>query len=288
MAWIPGGTFQMGSTDGLADERPVHEVTVDGFWMDETEVTNAQFAAFVEATDYKTVAERPLNPGDFPGADPKLLVPGALVFEMDGGKGAGWKYQPNAEWRHPLGPGSSIEGKADHPVVQVAYEDALAYAEWAGKSLPTEAEWEFAARGGHDGLAYTWGKQLHPDGKQMANIWQGTFPALNQNDDGFLYTAPVKSFPPNDYGLYDISGNVWEWCLDWYRPDAYKDAEAVNPTGPKDSFNPDEPNAPARVLRGGSFLCAENYCRGYRPSTRMKSSPDTGLLHSGFRCIKRP
>ncbi|MEQ1823468.1 MAG: formylglycine-generating enzyme family protein [Fimbriimonadaceae bacterium] len=276
MTWIPGGTFTMGSERDRADEAPAHSVALDGFWIDNTEVTNGQFAEFVKATKYQTVAEK--NP-DIPGVPKEKLVPGALVFKA----GAGWTYVPGANWRHPEGPGSTIEKKLDHPVVQVCWEDAAAYAKWAGKTLPTEAQFEYAARGGRTGARYSWGDA--PPVKQ-ANFWQGSFPEKNDNTDGFLTTSPVRSFEPNGFGLYDMAGNVWEWCQDWYRPDAYKSAASKNPSGPPNSNDPDEPGMPKRVVRGGSYLCADCYCQGYRLTARMKSSPDTGLMHTGFRCVK--
>jgi formylglycine-generating enzyme required for sulfatase activity len=218
-----------------------------------------------------------------------MLKPAALVFEIQQAGGPySWEYRHGADWRHPLGPKSSIEGKGKHPVVQVAWEDAVAYAEWAGKSLPTEAQWEYAARGGEN-HEYIWGEELVPDGIYMANTWQGNFPYENDATDMFSHTAPVKTYEPNKFGLYDMGGNVWEWCSDWYRPDAYKTSASSNPTGPIDSYDPMEPGLPKRVTRGGSFLCSQNVCRGYRPSSRMKTTPDTGLIHTGFRCVrKRP
>lgn len=292
MMWIPSGTFMMGSTNGQPDELPVHPVTLDGFWMDKTEVTNEEFQKFVEATGYVTIAERKPDPKDFPGADPALLVPGSVVFsppvEDPGLQNhyAWWKYVPEANWKHPEGPGSTIEGREKFPVVHVSWEDAMAYAKWAGKRLPTEAEWEYAARGGLHQYPYTWGDTKHPNERSMANIWQGQFPLENTEKDGFRATAPVASFPPNGYGLYDMAGNVWEWCADWYRPDAYASNEKLNPKGPKESFDPNEPGMPKKVIRGGSYLCSDLYCIGYRPSARMKSAPDTGLSHTGFRCVK--
>lgn len=301
----------MGSTDALArpDESPVHRVRVDGFWMDATEVTNRQFAAFVAATGYVTVAERPVDweelkkqvaPGT-PKPPDEDLQPGALVFTPPDHPvdlrdvSQWWRWTTGADWRHPSGPGSSIDGKDDYPVVQVCYEDAVAYAAWAGGRLPTEAEWEFAARGGLDGRVNVWGDE--PVDGTRANTWQGHFPDKNTMDDGFLGVAPVKSFPPNGYGLYDMAGNVWEWCSDLYRPDAYArlvlengiDGVTVNPTGPKSSLDPRNPYGPeSRVQRGGSFLCNDSYCASYRPSARMSCSPDTGMSHVGIRCVMTP
>jgi formylglycine-generating enzyme required for sulfatase activity len=279
----------MGSEHELAmpDESPVHPVQLDGFWMDRQEVTNAEFKRFVDATGYITTAEKP------PGPD---TAPGSLVFVMPAEGQADeeqlnwWTWREGTDWRHPEGPDSNLEGKDQHPVVHVSWFDAMAYAEWAGKRLPTEAEFEYAARGGKAGNTYAWGNELYPNGEQRANVWQGQFPERNLLTDGFEGTAPVGSFPANGYGLHDMSGNVWEWCLNWYRPDDYErqaaEKPSVNPRGPADSFDPDEPDLPKRVSRGGSYLCSENYCCGYRPSARMKTSPDTGLVHTGFRCVK--
>lgn len=305
MAWIPGGEFLMGSDDPQADpaERPAHRVRVDGFWMDVTEVTNAKFREFVEATGYATTAERPIDweqlknavPPGTPKPPDDRLGPGSLVFSppgqrvMPAGQPTWWSWVAGASWRHPEGPGSSLEGREDHPVVHVSWDDAYAYARWAGKRLPTEAEWEFAARGGLEGRKYAWGDELEPDGKPLANYWQGHFPDANTRADGFLRTAPVKSFPPNGYGLHDMVGNVWEWCGDWYRPDAYRSASgrgvALNPTGPPASFDPDEPYQPKRATRGGSFLCSPNYCSNYRPGARRGTASDSGMSHLGFRCV---
>lgn len=282
MVWIAGGTFTMGAEGGMPDEAPRHEVRLDGFWMDETEVTNREFERFVTATQYKTMAERTPDAKDFPGVPKERLVPGALVF-----RDKQWDYVAGASWKSPEGPGSSIAARMDHPVVQVCWDDALAYAKWAGKALPTEAQYEFAARGSQSDSIYPWGTQAPGVGKPVANIWQGTFPDRNEERDGFSATAPVGSFPANPYGLHDLGGNVWEWCSDWYRPN-YKDAGMVNPTGPNSSFDPAEPDQPKRVVRGGSFLCSENYCRGYRNTARMKTSPDTALSHTGFRCVINP
>jgi formylglycine-generating enzyme required for sulfatase activity len=281
-------------------------VRVDGFFMDATEVTNRQFAAFVEATGYETVAERPVDweelkhqlPPSTPKPDDKMLLPGSLVFEPPVGPvdtrhfEQWWRWTTGADWRHPDGPGSNIDGKAEHPVVHVAWEDAVAYAKWTGKRLPTEAEWEFAARGGLDRKRNVWGDA--PVDAKRANTWQGRFPQENTAEDGFARTSPVKSFPPNAYGLYDMAGNVWEWCSDLYRPDAYalqiseagESAVIDNPRGPTKSLDPRNPHAPeSHVQRGGSFLCHDSYCASYRPSARMAAPPDTGMQHLGFRCV---
>jgi formylglycine-generating enzyme required for sulfatase activity len=260
--------------------------------MDKTEVTNEQFEKFVKATGYVTIAERKPDAKDFPGADPQMLVPGAVVFtppdhpvRLDNPM-VWWTYIPGANWRHPDGPGSDIHGKEKFPVVQVAWEDAAAYAKWAGKRLPTEAEWEHAARGGLDREPYVWGREKFPENRRMANIWDGEFPVKNTGADGWKETAPVGSFPPNGYGLSDMAGNVWEWCADWYSDDYYSHSPELNPQGPNEAHDPDEPALPKRVIRGGSYLCSDTYCRGYRPSARMKASADTGLSHTGFRCVK--
>ncbi len=281
MVWIPAGEFLMGSEDGRADESPTHKVQLDGFWMDQTLVTNEAFSKFVDATGYQTVAERTPNPKDFPGADPENLVPGSLVFE----EGKGWTYRAGANWKHPLGPQSDIKALMNHPVVQVCWDDAKAFSVWAKKSLPTEAQFEYAAKGGDARNTYAWGTAEPSLEALQANYWQGDFPTKNLNTDTFAGTSPVGSFKPNGYKLFDMSGNVWEWCLDWYRPDAYASASPKNPTGPASSYDPDEPGLPKRVVRGGSFLCAECYCRGYRVASRMKTSVDTGLCHTGFRCV---
>ena len=292
MVWIPAGAFWMGSEEGQSDEKPVHRVAVEGFWMDKTEVTNEQFGRFVKETGYTTTAEQKPDPRDFPGVPQENLVAGAIVFAPPPGEVpldnhyAWWRYQAGASWRQPEGPGSTLEGREKHPVVQVSWDDAMAYARWAGKRLPTEAEWEFAARGGLNRQPYVWGKEQVPGGKWQANIWQGKFPSQNALTDGFRGTAPVASFRPNGYGLYDMSGNVWEWCADWYLPDYYATSPEKNPPGPDHSFDPNEPGATKRVQRGGSYLCNDSYCSGYRPSARMKSTPDTGLNHTGFRCVK--
>lgn len=283
MIWVKGGTYQIGSEQGMPDESPVHEVEIDGFWIDETEVTNDSFAKFVRETGYITSAEKAPNAEDFPGVEESLLVPGALVFDNNL---KAWDYVAGANWRHPQGPKSSIEGKGNYPVVQVSWDDAKAYAAWKGRRLPTEAEFEIAARGGAVGRKYVWdGNEVNPEGRFMANTWQGDFPESNSGQDGFLGTSPVKAFPANGFGLFDMAGNVWEWCEDFYHPDAYEMSEKRNPAGSKESFDPNEPGVEKRVVRGGSFLCSQNYCSGYRPSARMKSSPDSGLFHTGFRCV---
>lgn len=302
----------MGSDDPLARpiERPIHRVRVKGFWVDKTEVTNAQFREFVDATGYVTVAEKPpeieeimaqLPPGTPPPKE-EDLVAASLVFVPPNHRvplnnaGAWWRWVHGADWRHPAGPESSIDGKDDHPVVHVAHYDAVAYAKWAGKRLPTEAEWEYAARGGLEGKPFTWGDDALSDDQPQCNIWQGEFPIRNTMTDGYARTAPVGRFPANDYGLYDMAGNVWEWTSDWFRTDAYArrvrllgpEGVAENPTGPNDSFDPNQPFTPQRVTRGGSFLCNDSYCSSYRPSARMGCSPDTGLSHTGFRCVMSP
>jgi len=292
MVWIPGGAFWMGSEKGQSDERPVHQVNVDAFWMDKHEVTNEEFAKFIKATGYVTIAERKPNPRDFPGVPLENLVAGSIVFDPPPGDVPldnhfiWWKYIPGANWRHPQGPKSTINGLEKHPVVHVSWLDAAEYCRWAGKRLPTEAEWEFAARGGLEKKEFMWGDELTPGGKWLANIWQGRFPNENTLADGFRLTAPVGSFPPNGFGVYDLAGNVWEWCADWYLPDYYGKSSGRNPQGPDSSFDPNEPGVMKRVQRGGSYMCTDLYCGAYRPSTRMKSSPDTGLSHSGFRCVK--
>jgi len=290
-----------------ADERPVHRVRVAGFWMDITEVTNGQFAAFVKATGYRTVAERVIDwedlrkqlPPGTPKPDDARLQPGSLVFtppkEPVGLErfDRWWTWTPGADWRHPQGPGSTIEGKDSEPVVQIAFDDAQAYARWAGKRLPTEAEWEFAARGGLDGKVNVWGDE--PIDPKRANTWQGHFPDENTRADGFTLAAPVKSFPPNGFGLHDMAGNVWEWCSDLYRADTYaqrvqqagEGKVPTNPRGPLTASDPHNPNAPEeRVVRGGSFLCNDVYCASYRPSARMGETPDSATQHIGFRCVK--
>jgi formylglycine-generating enzyme required for sulfatase activity len=292
MVWIPAGKFTMGANDGQPDERPLHDVKVRGFWMDRFEVSNDQFAKFVEATNYVTTAEVKPDPAQFPGVPLENLVPGSIVFEAPAHVESlnnhmqWWRYMPGANWRHPEGPGSDLKGRGTHPVVHVSWFDAVAYAKWAGKRLPTEAEWEYAARGGLEQNPFAWGRERFPKGLWMMNIWQGQFPTENTGQDGFKGTAPVGSFPPNGYGLHDMAGNVWEWVQDWYRPDYYAHSPRDNPQGPADSMDPDEPGVVKKVGRGGSYLCSDMYCKGYRPSARQKTSPDTGLSHTGFRCVK--
>ena len=304
MVYIPAGTLQMGGDNEQADsdEYPKHAVDISAFWMDETEVTNRQFEAFIKSTEYVTVAERPivweeiakdLPPGTPPPPD-SLLQPGALVFKKADGPvryddpSQWWEWVIGANWRHPEGPESSIADRMDHPVVQVAWEDAVAYCEWAGKRLPTEAEWEWAARGGLENKIYPWGDEDVNKGKPKANFWQGVFPFQNTEKDGYFATAPVKSFPANDYGLYEMPGNVWEWCSDWYHHGFYASADAKKPNaqGPQKSYDPQMPYTQQRSMRGGSFLCNDDFCSGYRNARRMKSSPDTGLGHTGFRGVK--
>ena len=307
MVWIPGGEFSMGANDppdmdevgmkATEDARPIHRVYVDGFFMDKTDVTNAQFAAFVKATNYITVAERTPRAEDFPGAPPDNLVAGSVVFSptdhpvpLDN-HFQWWTYVPGTNWRHPLGPQSDLKGKESYPVVHVAYEDAEAYAKWAGKRLPTEAEWEFAARGGRAGEPFVWGEEFCVSGKFMANTYQGTFPMKDTGQDGFIGIAPVARYPANGYGLYDMAGNVWQWTSDWYRPDYYTQlarAESVarNPRGPDSPYDPSEPNEPKKVHRGGSFLCTDQYCSRYIIGTRGKGDVGTGTNHLGFRCVR--
>jgi len=297
MVWIEGGSFLMGSDSFYPEERPVHRVEVDGFWIDRHQVTVAEFQRFVTATDYVTLAERPLDPAMYPGADPDLLVPGALVFHKTVGPvdlndyRNWWAYVPGASWRHPEGPGSTLNGRERHPVTQVAYEDAEAYATWAGKELPTEAEWEFAARGGLEGTAFTWGDEHFPKGKAMANTWQGEFPWQNELLDGYERTAPVETFPPNGYGLYDMAGNVWEWTSDFFTPTHETSHHGCCvPRNPRtDEMHPaaaDE-TIPRRVMKGGSHLCAPNYCLRYRPAARQGEAVDTSTGLIGFRCLRR-
>jgi len=308
MVRIPGGDFAMGcevqgesfcSLQGASvtgDALPIHSVHVDAFWMDSTEVTNEQFARFVESTGYRTVAELPLSAAEFPSLPPEERAAGAAVFTPTAGQVdlrdplQWWRFVPGANWRHPQGPESDLRGKEKYPVVQVTYLDASAYARWAGKRLPSEAEWEFAARGGLKQKYFPWGDTLCPGGKWMANLFQGHFPYQNQASDGYEGLAPVAQFPANGYGLYDVAGNAWEWCEDWYRPDYYRQlaraGKSVNPRGPSDSYDPAEPDVSKRVQRGGSFLCTDQYCSRYRVGTRGKGEIKTATNHAGFRCVQ--
>ena len=305
MVWIPAAEIKLGASDeeGRPDEYPTHSVKLKGFWMDETEVTNAQFKKFVDATGYITTAEKAVDweeikkqlPEGTPRPADSLLMASSLVFSAPARPvdlndvSQWWTWKKGADWRHPKGPGSNINGKDNYPVVHISWDDAQAYCKWAGKRLPTEAEWELAARGGLTNAIYSWGNEAIETAKSKANTWQGNFPNKNTGTDGFLNSAPVKSFTPNGYGLYDMAGNVWEWCSDWYRPDYYitlKNKTTENPQGPSSGYDPMEPTVPKKVIRGGSFLCHDSYCKGYRVSSRMKSSPDTGLEHTGFRCVK--
>jgi formylglycine-generating enzyme len=311
MVWIPGGEFSMGSLDPrglehgghqpMEDARPIHRVYVDGFWMDTTEVTNEQFAHFVKATGYVTVAERKPTHEEFPTAPEENLVAGSVIFAPTpravplNNHYQWWSYVPGANWRHPDGPDSDLTSREQYPVVHIAYEDAEAYAKWAGKRLPTEAEWEFAARGGVAGQTYVWGNELKPGGKFPANIYQGEFPVQSgdKGEDGFKGIAPVAQFRANAYGLYDVAGNVWEWCSDWYRPDYYATLAAQggvvrNPQGPDTPFDPSEPTEKKRVHRGGSFLCTDQYCTRYMVGTRGKGEVRTGSNHVGFRLVMTP
>lgn len=308
MVWIPGGEFSMGAQDptgmdmndvgmkATIDSRPIHRVYVDGFFMDKTDVTNAEFEKFVKATGYVTVAERKPRAEDYPGAPPENLVPGSVVFAPPDHPVPlndylqWWTYVPGANWRHPQGPDSNIVGKDNYPVVHIAYEDAVAYAKWAGKRLPTEAEWEFAARGGLSGKPYAWGDEFRPRGKWMANTFEGHFPDKNSGDDGYPGISPVAKFPANGYGLYDMAGDVWQWTSDWYRPDYYQQlvsqgGVAHNPEGPESAYDPAEPGHQKKVQRGGSFLCTDQYCSRYMVGTRGKGDVDTGTNHLGFRCV---
>ena len=309
MVWIPGGEFSMGAVDphgidmndvgmhATDDSRPVHRVYVDGFFMDRTEVTNEQFEEFVKATGYGTMAERTPRAEEFPGARPEDLVAGSVVFSPPdhavplNDHFQWWSYVKGANWRHPLGPTSDLKGREHYPVVHIAYEDAVAYAKWAGKRLPTEAEWEFAARGGLAGSPYAWGDEFRPHGQWMANTHQGHFPNQDSGEDKFLGIGPVAQFPANGYLLYDVAGNVWEWTSDWYRPDYYAQLAAAggvarNPQGPDSPYDPSEPTQPKRVHRGGSFLCTEQYCSRYMIGTRGKGEVSTGTNHVGFRCVR--
>jgi formylglycine-generating enzyme len=297
MAWVPGGRFWMGCGGcNLPDAVPVHPVEVSGFWLEQHPVTNAQFARFAAATGYVTVAERRLDPKDFPDLPPERLVPGSIVFAPPKGHSGTlqstdwWRWVPGASWRHPEGPGTSLEGREDHPVVHIAYEDAEAYARWAGGRLPTEAEFEWAARGGLDRKRYAWGDDLEPGGRWVANIFQGTFPTRNTGEDGYAGTSPVRAFPANRFGLYDMGGNVWQWTSDWYRPDWYarmaNAGVAVNPTGPRSSRDPSHPDAPTRVIRGGSYLCSDQFCTRYLVGSRGRGDVTTGSSNLGFRLAR--
>ena len=304
MIWIPGGTFRMGSDRFYPEEQPVRRVKVDGFWIDPTPVTNAMYTDFVRATGYVTVAERPLDPALYPGVPADKLAPGSMVFFPTSGPvntrnlAHWWQWVPGATWQHPTGPDSSLAGLADHPVVHVAYEDIAAYCQWAGATLPTEAEWEFAARGGLDGMDFTWGNDDPQETAPLANTWQGEFPWQNREVDGWLRTSPVGSFAANGYGLFDMAGNVWEWTADWYsvRPGGEDETPsccvARNPAGGRieGSFDPMQPQIaiPRKVVKGGSHLCSPTYCYRYRPAARQAQMIDTGMCHMGFRCIIRP
>jgi sulfatase modifying factor 1 len=307
MVWVPGGEFSMGANDppdmdevgmkATEDARPIHRVYVDGFFMDKTDVTNADFAKFVNATGYMTIAERKPRAEDFPGAPPENLVAGSVVFSPPNhsvpldNHFRWWSYVPGANWRHPHGPGSDNKGKDNYPVVHIAYADAEAYVRWAGKRLPTEAEWEFAARGGLTGKPFVWGDSFRPNGAWMANTHQGHFPDQDTGEDGYVGIAPVAHYPANPYGLFDMAGNVWQWTSDWYRPDYYQQLMTSggvtrNPKGPGSSYDPSEPDQPKKVHRGGSFLCTDQYCSCYIVGTRGKGEVSTGTNHLGFRCVK--
>ena len=302
MVWIPSGTFRMGSDHHYPEEAPAHRVSVDGFWIDPTPVTNRQFKSFVKATGYVTTAQIPPDPNDYPGALPEMIYAGSLVFvpppRVTGLRdwSQWWTFMKGADWRHPYGPKSNINVLDNHPVVHVSFTDALSYAKWAGKDLPTEAEWEFAARGGLDGEEFAWGNALMPDGQHVANTWQGNFPVQNLREDGYDRTSPVTAFPPNGYGVSDMIGNVWEWTTDWWSTRHDGDAPKAccvpqNPRGGPEaaSFDPCQPKIriPRKVLKGGSHLCAPNYCRRYRPAARHAEPIDTSTSHVGFRCVVR-
>jgi formylglycine-generating enzyme len=303
LRWVPGGTFLMGSDSHYPEEAPAHKVKVDGFWIDSRPVTNEQFAKFVEDTGHATVAEVPPDPAEYPGALPELLYPGSLVFEKPAkpvdtrDMRNWWAFTLGADWRHPAGPDTNLDGLDRHPVVHVAFGDAEAYATWAGKQLPTEAEWERAARGGLEGAVYAWGNEVMPRGRPMANFWQGKFPHENTLEDGWEGTSPVGMFPPNGYGIFDMIGNVWEWTDDWYAPrhqEVSKNSCCVprNPRGGsrEESIDRRQPEIkiPRKVLKGGSHLCSANYCHRYRPAARYPEPVDTSTSHVGFRCIIRP
>jgi formylglycine-generating enzyme required for sulfatase activity len=305
MNWIPAGRFTMGEINTVPDEFPPHDVELDGFWMDATEVTNQDFQKFVDATGYVTTAERaPELRSIQKGSElenatilPEFNKPGSIcslqlssLNDIDPEKGAysWWQYVPGANWKHPEGPDSGIDDRMDHPVVHVSWLDAQEYCKWSGKALPTESQWEYAARGGRSGETYPWGDERNPEGKWLNNIWQGEFPVEDKGEDGFTRTAPVKSFPANGFGLFEMSGNVWEWCSDYYQPDYYANSPGKNPPGPDSSFDPQEPGIIKRIQRGGSFMCSDQYCIGYRVTARMKGEEDTGAFHTGFRCVVNP
>lgn len=300
MVRIGGGAFTMGSDHHYAEEKPAHRVRVDAFWIDRHAVTNRDFARFVDATGHVTLAEKPADPADYPGADPALLAPSSVVLVPPPGRVDldnhynWWQYVAGADWRHPRGPGSSIKGHEDHPVVHVAYEDAAAYAQWVGKELPSEAEWEYACKGGNDGTEFAWGDELVPGGRYMANTWQGEFPWENLRLDGWEFTSPVGAFPANGYGLHDMIGNVWEWTSDWYQEHGAIVRSCCTRENPRGgdrdgSIDPRSPQVriPRRVTKGGSHACAPNYCRRYRPAARMAQPVDTSTSHVGFRCVVR-
>lgn len=301
MTWVPGGQFQMGSADFYPEEQPVHTAAVAGFWIDTRPVTIAEFRRFVKQTGYLTVAEQAPDPARHPGADPDLLIPGSLVFRKTAGPvdlrefGTWWRYLPGASWRHPDGPGSNVRGRDKHPVTHIAYRDAQAYADWAGKELPTETEWEYAARGGLDGAVYVWGDDFAPGGQQLANTWHGEFPWQNLALDGYEGTSPVASFPANGYGLYDMTGNVWEWTTDVFRSGRWSDLRHDRPCGvPRDprvsageAATSPPGRIPRRVIKGGSYLCAPGYCLRYRPAARQGEAIGTSAGHLGFRCVLR-
>jgi formylglycine-generating enzyme required for sulfatase activity len=300
MVWVPGGEFVMGADDQYPEEAPAHRVVVHGFWMDRYPVTNERFARFVAATGHVTLAEQAPDPADYPGARPELLVAASAVFRKPGRDAdrrdiySWWIHTPGASWRHPRGPQSSLKGFDQHPVLHLAWPDVEAYAAWAGQQLPTEAEWERAARGGREPTEFAWGDELMPGGRHLANVWQGEFPVENLGLDGYEHTSPMRAFPPNPYGLFDMIGNVWEWTVDWYQDHgriAHACCTVANPRGPAaaDSVDPALGDAvPRKVMKGGSHLCAPNYCRRYRPAARMPQAVDTSTSHLGFRCVVRP
>jgi formylglycine-generating enzyme len=299
MVWIPGGSFVMGSNHHYPEEAPAHQVEVEGFWIDRYQVTNAQFRRFVNETGYVTVAEIAPKAEDYPGAIPEMLVAGSVVFNQPEQRVSlenhyrWWQFVPGANWRNPEGPGSTLDGREKHPVVHVAWADVAAYAEWAGKAIPTEAEWEFAARGGREGLPFVWGQELAPKGKMLANYWQGEFPWQNLKQDGYERTAPVGKFPPNPFGLHDMIGNAWEWTIDWYTTSHAAGGGCCGNASARGSMESsvdpqDTAHIPRRVLKGGSWACGENYCQRYRPAARMHHPIDTGTNHISFRCIVRP